>query len=68
MASADDVITGRSMQVISEVIQEMEKPTNDIGLKINVDKTKYMNTSKYKHKNMQPKTKNINYEEYQYYM
>ena len=24
-----------------------------------------MNTSKYKHKNMQPKTKNINYEEYQ---
>jgi hypothetical protein len=24
-----------------------------------------MNTSKYKHKNMQPKTKNINYREYQ---
>jgi hypothetical protein len=34
-------------------------------MKINVDKTKYMNTSKYKHKNMQPKTHNINYEEYQ---
>jgi hypothetical protein len=31
----------------------MEELTNDIGLKINVDKTKYMNTSKYKHKNIQ---------------
>ena len=53
------------MQVISEVIQEMEELTNDIGLKISVDITKYMNTSKYKHKNMQPKAQNINYEEYQ---
>jgi hypothetical protein len=41
----------------------MEAVTNVIGLKVNVDKTKYMNTSKHKH--MQPKTENIYYEEYQ---
>jgi hypothetical protein len=58
----DDVLIGRSMQVISEIIQEMEAPTSDIGLKVNVNKTKYMNVSKYKYKNMQPKTQNINYE------
>jgi ribosomal protein S18 len=53
------------MLVISEVIREMEELTNDIGLKINVGKTKYMTTSKCKHKNMQFATQNINYEEYQ---
>jgi hypothetical protein len=63
---ADDVvIIGRSAQVINDLIQEMEELTKDIGLKINVDKTKYMNTSKYKHKNTQPKNKNTNDEEYQ---
>jgi hypothetical protein len=47
MAYGDgDVIIERSVQVISEVIQEMEEVTNDTGHKINVDKTKYMNTSK----------------------
>jgi hypothetical protein len=47
MACTDnDVIIGRSAQVISEVIQEMEEVTNDTGQKINVDKTKYMNISK----------------------
>jgi len=47
--------------VINEVLQKMEELANDIGLKMNVDKTKYINTSKHKHKNLQPTTKNINY-------
>ena len=34
MAYADDAIIGRSAKVISEVIQQMEKLTNDTGLKI----------------------------------
>jgi hypothetical protein len=51
----DDIIIGRSKQVINQIIQEME------GLKINTDKTKYMNTLQYKHKNMQPNIQNINY-------
>jgi len=37
----------------------MEKLTNDISLKINVVKPKYMSISKYEVKNMQTKTKNI---------
>jgi hypothetical protein len=58
VASAGDVvIIGRSSQVISEVIQEMGEVTTDIGLRINIDKTKYMNTSKLDNKNMHPKTK-----------
>jgi len=32
---------------------------------MNADRTKYMNTTEYRHKNMQPKTQNINYKEYQ---
>jgi hypothetical protein len=40
------VIIGRSAQVIIEVIKEMEEVTNDTGHNINVDKTKYMSTSK----------------------
>ena len=32
---------------------------------MNADKTKYVNIAKYRHKNMQPKTQNINYKEYQ---
>jgi hypothetical protein len=43
----------------------MEELNNDIGLRINVHKTKYMGTSKYKHKNMQPKIRSINYKAYQ---
>jgi hypothetical protein len=47
MAYTDsDVIIGRSAQVNSEVIQEVEEVTNDTGQKINVDRTKYMNISK----------------------
>ena len=42
----------------------MEELTNDVGLKISVDKTKYMNTSKYKHTYIyiytQPEVQNIN--------
>jgi predicted HTH domain antitoxin len=34
----DVVIIGRSTQVINELIQEMEEQTNDVGLKINVEK------------------------------
>ena len=34
----DDVIIGRSAQVINEVIQEVEEVTNDTGQKVNVDK------------------------------
>jgi hypothetical protein len=45
----DDVIIGRSTQIIDTVIQGMEELTNNIGLTVNVDKTKYMNTSKHKH-------------------
>jgi hypothetical protein len=48
----DDVITGRSLHIINKVTEEIEEVTNNIGLKINVDKIKCMNTSKYKHKNM----------------
>jgi len=32
------------MEVINKVIQEMEELTSDVGLKISVDKTNYMNT------------------------
>jgi hypothetical protein len=40
---------------------------NDTGQKVNVDKTKYINTSKHKHKKkMQSKTHNINNEEHKY--
>jgi len=46
--------------VINKELQETEELANDIGLKMNMDKTKYMNISKHKHKNLQPKTKNIN--------
>jgi hypothetical protein len=53
------------MEVINKVIQEMEELTDDIGPKISVDKRKYMNTSKHKHKYIQPKIQNINQEEYQ---
>jgi 16S rRNA C1402 (ribose-2'-O) methylase RsmI len=42
-----------------EVTLVIEEQTNDTGLKINIYKIKYINTSKHKHKNMQPKTKNI---------
>ena len=42
-----------------EVIQEMKELTNDVRLKINLDETNCMNTSKYEVKNMQPKTKEI---------
>jgi predicted DNA-binding protein len=35
-------------EVINTPIQEMEELTIDVGLKISVDKTKYMNTSKCK--------------------
>ena len=38
----------------------MEELTNDTCLKINADKTKYVNMAKYKYKNMQLKTQNIN--------
>lgn len=62
MAYADEEITGWSTKVINKVIWETKEVTNDTGQKINADRTKYMNTSKYKHKNMQPKTQNINYE------
>ena len=61
MAYADDVNTARSIQAINKVIQEMEELSNDTDLQVHVDRTKYMNTSKYKYKNMQPKTTNINY-------
>jgi hypothetical protein len=43
--TVDDVIIGRSTQVIN-VIQEMEEVTYDTGQKISVDRTKYMNISK----------------------
>jgi hypothetical protein len=43
----------------------MEETTTDTGLKMNIHKTKYTTTLKYKHKNMQPKNKHINYKEYQ---
>jgi len=50
------------MEVITKVIQEMEELTSEVGLKIcvSVDKTKYMNTSKHKHKYIQPEVQNIN--------
>jgi hypothetical protein len=38
----------------------MEELTKGTGLKINVDTTTHMNTSKHKHDNMHPKNKNIN--------
>jgi hypothetical protein len=37
------------MEVINKVIQEVEELTNDVGLKMSLDKMKYMNTSKHKH-------------------
>lgn len=36
-----------------------------ISLQANADKTKYTNNSKYKYKNRQRKTQDINHEEYQ---
>jgi hypothetical protein len=58
-AYADDVIIGRKTQVLKEIIQKMKELINDIGPKINVDKTKYMNTSKYKYIKVQLKSQNI---------
>lgn len=43
----------------------MKEVTNDKGLKIKTDKSKSVNISKNKYNNMQPKTQNINYKEYQ---
>lgn len=48
------------MEVINKVIQEMEELTNVVGQKISVDKTKFINTSKLKHKYIQPNVQNIN--------
>lgn len=42
-----DVTIGKSKHLINEVIQKMEELNNDIVLRINVHKTKYMNTAKY---------------------
>ena len=61
----DDVITERSRPVINKVIHERDELSNGTGLQAHADKTEYMNTSKYKHKNMQPKNKNITYKGYQ---
>jgi hypothetical protein len=52
MTYADDVIIGRSTQVVNKEIQELEELTNDISLKISADKTKYVNTAKYRHTSM----------------
>jgi hypothetical protein len=47
MAYADDMdVIGRSLQAVSEVTQQMEEPALTIGLDINVEKTKYINTSR----------------------
>lgn len=43
----------------------MKEVTNDKGLKIKTDKIKHVNTPKNKSNNIQPKTHNINYKEYQ---
>jgi hypothetical protein len=47
MVYVDDMpVIGRSVQALSEVIQQMEEPALTIGLDINVEKTKYINTSR----------------------
>jgi hypothetical protein len=56
-------IIGRSLQAVSEVIQQMEKPALKIGLHINVDK--YMNTSRTRQQNAGASTGDINGTVYQ---
>jgi hypothetical protein len=47
MVYADDMaVIGRSLQAVSEVIQQMEEPALTIWLDINAEKMKYMNTSR----------------------
>jgi hypothetical protein len=66
MAYADDMaVTGQSLQAVSEVLQQMEEPALTIGLDINVDKMKYMNTSRARQQNADTRAVNINGKVYQ---
>jgi hypothetical protein len=48
MAYADDMaVIGRSLQAVSEVIQQMEEPALTVGLDINVEKTKCTDSRMY---------------------
>jgi hypothetical protein len=61
MAYADDVaVIERSLQAVNEVIQQMKEPTLTIGLDINVQKMKYINTSRSRQQDAHTRTVDIN--------
>jgi hypothetical protein len=61
MAYADDIaVIGRSLQAVSEVIQQMEEPALTIGLDIHVEKTRYTNTSRSRQQDAYTRTVDIN--------
>jgi hypothetical protein len=61
MVYVDDMaVIGRSLQAVSEVIQQMEEPALTIGLDINVDKTKSINTSRSRQQDAHTRTVDIN--------
>jgi hypothetical protein len=61
MAYANDmVVIGRSLQAVCEVIQQMEGAVLTIGLDINVEKTKYINTSRSGQQDAHTRTMDIN--------
>jgi hypothetical protein len=61
MAYADDMaVIGRSLQAVSEVIQQMKEPALTIGLDVNVEKTKYINTSRSRQQDAHTRTVDIN--------
>jgi hypothetical protein len=61
MAYADDMVfIGRSLQAVSEVIQQMEELALIIGLDINVGKTKYINTARSRQQDAYTRAVDIN--------
>jgi hypothetical protein len=67
MAYANDmVVIGRSLQAVCEVIQQMEGTVLTIGLDINVEKTKYINTSRSGQQDAHTRTVDINGKDFKY--
>jgi hypothetical protein len=66
MPYVDDMaVIGRSFKAVSEVIQQMEGPALTIRLAINVEKAKYINTSRSRQQDAHTRTVDINGKVYQ---
>jgi hypothetical protein len=46
LSHADDIVTGRSTDVLKETMKELMKAARIMGLKINIQKTKYIEVKK----------------------